>query len=113
MSLKRCVQFCTKYMSLGVVLAGFAGVFVPQLFQSLAPKIPWMLGIIMFGMGMSLSINDFKQVFHHPTAVLLGILFQFIIMPVAAMFFHCVLSYHHDCVIRVNRFRQCYYLGDS
>lgn len=86
MSLKRCVHFCTKYMSLGVVLAGFAGVFVPQLFQSLAPKIPWMLGIIMFGMGMSLSINDFKQVFHHPTAVLLGILFQFIIMPAAAMF---------------------------
>lgn len=85
MTLKAMVRFCTKYMSLGVVLAGFAGIFIPQYFQPLSPKIPWMLGIIMFGMGMSLTVDDFKEVLRRPTAVLLGILFQFLIMPIAAM----------------------------
>ncbi len=83
--LQKCVRFCTKYMTVGVIIAGLLGVVTPQLFAPLAPKIPWMLGIIMFGMGMSLTVGDFKVVFRYPKLIWLGSAFQFIIMPLAAL----------------------------
>ena len=43
-----------------------------------------LLGIVMFGMGMTLKLSDFKVVFTKPKAVIVGILSQFIIMPVLA-----------------------------
>ena len=43
-----------------------------------------LLGIVMFGMGMTLKLSDFKVVFTKPKAVITGILSQFIIMPLLA-----------------------------
>ena len=78
-------QFFTKYLSVMVLLAGVLGILAPKYFQVLAPTVPWMLGIIMFGMGLTLTFKDFRQVFRHPKAVFLGMLFQFMIMPSVAL----------------------------
>ena len=43
-----------------------------------------LLGIVMFGMGMTLKLSDFKVVFTKPKAVITGILSQYIIMPLLA-----------------------------
>lgn len=53
--LNQIVRFCTKYMSIGVVLIGIFSIFWPEVMKPFAPKIPTLLGIIMFGMGMSLT----------------------------------------------------------
>lgn len=37
--------------------------------------------IIMFGMGLSLSINDFKRVLFYPKAILVGLVNQLILLP--------------------------------
>lgn len=39
------------------------------------------LGIIMFGMGMALTLTDFKRVLYRPIDVSIGVLSQYIIMP--------------------------------
>ncbi len=39
------------------------------------------LGLIMFGMAITLTVDDFRQVFKMPRAVLLGVVAQFAIMP--------------------------------
>ena len=78
------VRFCTKYMSIGVVLIGIFSIFWPEVMKPFAPKIPTLLGIIMFGMGMSLTPGDFKNVFKQPKNVAIGTVLQFIIMPAAA-----------------------------
>lgn len=52
--------------------------------KPLSPYIPIMLGIIMFGMGMSLTPGDFRNVFKQPKNVALGSLLQFVIMPALA-----------------------------
>ena len=44
--------------------------------------LPMSLFIIMFGMGLSLTIADFKRVFVYPKAVLLGTLGQIILLPI-------------------------------
>ena len=43
-----------------------------------------LLGIVMFGMGMTLKLSDFKLVFQRPRDVFIGALAQFTIMPLLA-----------------------------
>lgn len=82
--LEKLVHFCTRYMAAGVILAGVCGIIWPSLMKPFACYIPIFLGVIMFGMGMSLTPRDFKNVFDHPKNIALGTLFQFIFMPALA-----------------------------
>ena len=79
--LNQIIRICTKYMSIGVVLAGIFSIFWPDVMKPFAPKIPMLLGIIMFGMGMSLTPGDFRNVFKQPKTVAIGTVLQFVIMP--------------------------------
>ncbi|XDD49439.1 bile acid:sodium symporter family protein [Leptospira sp. WS92.C1] len=45
--------------------------------------LPVALGIIMLGMGMSLTIDDFKRIFVLPKAVITGLTLQLVLLPVA------------------------------
>ncbi len=64
-----------------------AAMYYPSLFTeiggfNLKGLIVPLLMIIMFGMGTSMSISDFKGVIKMPKGVLIGILCQFTIMPI-------------------------------
>ena len=48
--------------------------------------LPLALFIIMLGMGLSLSINDFKQVGKSPKAVTIGLICQMIMLPLIGFF---------------------------
>ncbi len=60
------------------------GYFLPDAFRQLAPWIVTLLAVIMFGMGLTISPSDFREVLTRPLDVLIGVLAQFIIMPLAA-----------------------------
>ena len=45
------------------------------------PLVTYLLGIIMFGMGLTLSPDDFKILGQQPKAVIVGVIAQFAIMP--------------------------------
>ena len=53
----------------------------PNNFIGLKSLIVPTLGIIMFGMGMTLTVDDFKRVFLRPFEILLGAASQFLVMP--------------------------------
>lgn len=42
------------------------------------------LAVVMFGVALNITINDFKQLFKEPKLVLLGVLCQFILLPLAS-----------------------------
>ena len=69
-------------MILGFVTPGAFKWVISKVFGQSVINI--LLGIIMFGMGMTLSLNDFKIVLKRPLDVLKGTAAQFIIMPVLA-----------------------------
>src|SRR5438105_6155932 len=48
-----------------------------------AVLLPVALGIIMLGLGLSLTIADFKRVVVYPKAVLVGLACQMLVLPVA------------------------------
>lgn len=49
------------------------------------------LAIVMFGVALGVTINDFKELFKQPKVVLLGILSQFVLLPfVTYLFILCI-----------------------
>ncbi|MCL6570116.1 MAG: bile acid:sodium symporter family protein [Bacillus sp. (in: Bacteria)] len=82
--LERVSQFVGNTFAIWVLLFAFLAFFSPSMFTQIAPHIPLLLGIIMFGMGLTLSGNDFKEVFKRPKDVAIGVFGQFLIMPLLA-----------------------------
>lgn len=68
-----------------IFFSGLA-LYSPETFVWLKTYITWMLGIIMFGMGMTMTLGDFKGVLQSPKAVTIGVLAQFLVMPALAYF---------------------------
>ena len=65
-----------------LILAAFAIAMVtPDTFKPLAPGVSWALGVIMFGMGLTLTIPDFGLIVKRPLPVLVGVVAQYLIMP--------------------------------
>ncbi len=72
-------------MGVLVLLVGAVALFLPESFIWIETKtINPMLGVIMFGMGLTLSPKDFKIVLSRPKDILIGCLAQFTIMPLLA-----------------------------
>lgn len=84
--MKKCCGFLVNNMALFVLLIGVVGAARPQTLTWVGPYVGWLLGVVMFGMGMTLTFQDFKRVLQRPWEVLLGVVAQFLIMPLAAWF---------------------------
>ncbi|EYR79195.1 bile acid:sodium symporter family protein [Shinella sp. 838] len=77
--------FVGKTFALWVILFAVLGFVLPDTFKQLTPYIVTLLGIIMFGMGLTLSLDDFKEVARRPVDVGIGVAAQFLIMPIVAV----------------------------
>ena len=84
--LEKLLARWTGLFVLWVLLFSIAAYLVPRPFAALAPGIVPGLGLIMFGMGMTLVPADFVRVAKMPRAVLCGVVGQFLIMPLAGLF---------------------------
>ena len=50
--------------------------------------LPLALGIIMLGLGLSLTLDDFKRVVLYPKAILIGLVCQMILLPTICFVHH-------------------------
>ena len=83
--MKKLCHYLSKYMALLVLAGALLSLAFPSVLQPIPMKtINYMLGVIMFGMGLTLNLNDFKIVFSRPKDMLIGCLAQFTIMPLLA-----------------------------
>lgn len=64
-----------------VLAAGAAGMLSPGTFTGFAEAVPYLLGTIMFCMGLTMTPPDFKGVLKRPWAVALGLAAQYLFMP--------------------------------
>ncbi len=83
--------FVGKTFALWVILFAVLGFFLPDVFKQVAPWIVTLLGIIMFGMGLTISPDDFKEVARRPWEVGIGVASQFIIMPALAVILTAII----------------------
>lgn len=72
-------------MGVLVLLAAVLALLFPRVFAVVPTTvINYLLGVVMFGMGLTLNLQDFKVVFSRPKDVIIGCLAQFTIMPLLA-----------------------------
>lgn len=79
-----------KYFGIIAILFLILGFTMPENFKWVLSKVggisvlTFLLGVVMFGMGTTLSVKDFVLVFKRPRDVFLGAVAQFFIMPFLA-----------------------------
>jgi BASS family bile acid:Na+ symporter len=86
------MELLTKLFPLLAVAAGVAAYLVPGAFAPYGWAIVPLLVVIMFSMGLTLTIDDFRRVARQPAAVGLGVLLQYTVMPAAALIVGFTLS---------------------
>ncbi len=78
------MQRFLRLFPLWAVLLSALAYLLPELFVPLKGGIVPLLMIIMFGMGITLTLKDFLRVLQRPGILLLGVFLQYSIMPLAA-----------------------------
>lgn len=73
-----------KYFAVWVILIALLAFFFPGAFLGFGSYITILLGVVMFGMGLTLKPVDFKIIFKSPLPVVIGVAAQFLIMPFVA-----------------------------
>jgi BASS family bile acid:Na+ symporter len=68
-----------------ILLAGAFGIFFPDTLLPLNPIVPYLLGVIMFTMGLTMTMPDLRMIVKMPQAVLIGFISQFAIMPLIGL----------------------------
>jgi bile acid:Na+ symporter, BASS family len=81
-----------KYFAVWVILVAAVAYFIPAPFLSLGAYITILLGVVMFGMGLTLKPVDFQLVLKNPLPVITGVLAQFLIMPLGAFLIAYILG---------------------
>ena len=83
--LEKLSDFFGKWMALIVIAVAALALFAPQTCLWVKTSwINWLLGIVMFGMGLTLKVSDFKVVFSRPKDIIIGFIAQFTLMPLIA-----------------------------
>lgn len=83
-ALLKLTQFISKTFAIWVVVFAFIAAQFPETFKMFVPWIPYLLGIVMLGMGLTLTFKDFGEVTRNPKAVIIGVIAQFVVMPSVA-----------------------------
>ncbi|HEY8157720.1 MAG TPA: bile acid:sodium symporter family protein [Methylobacter sp.] len=95
---KKCVKIA-EWFSLWIVLGCLWAWWQPEQWIWFQPYIAVGLGVIMLGMGLTLRLSDFSEVFRMPKIIAIGVLAQFVIMPLSAYFWVKALDLEASLVI--------------
>lgn len=88
--MKRVFKLVEKYFFIIILIAVFIAVTIPNSFNWVMEEfmgvniINVLLGIILFGMGTTLKIDHFVNVFKRPKEILIGVSAQYLLMPIIA-----------------------------
>ncbi len=83
-NLEKTTNFINKYFVVWVIAASVLALYQPTAFSWLGDYISPLLGIVMLGMGLTLTPPDLKRIIERPRDVFIGALAQWLVMPVAA-----------------------------
>ncbi|SEQ55952.1 bile acid:Na+ symporter, BASS family [Faunimonas pinastri] len=74
----------TRLFPLWALIVAVAAFFAPGAFSGIGPYVTYLLAIIMFAMGVTLTFDDFRRVLVRPAPVIAGVVLHYIVMPLAA-----------------------------
>ncbi|CAH0322652.1 bile acid:sodium symporter family protein [Pseudomonas mediterranea] len=94
-------RFVGNTFAYWVLIFAIVAFLLPQWFVDLKVAIVPLLGLVMFGMGLALKLEDFAEVARRPGRVALGVIAQFVIMPGTAWLLCQVFSLPPEIAVGV------------
>lgn len=83
--LEKISDFFGTYMAFIVLAVAALALFAPGMCLWVQTSwVNYLLMVVMFGMGLTLKLDDFKLVFTRPKDIIVGCLAQFTVMPILA-----------------------------
>ena len=83
--MKQLCSYISKYMAVLVLVCAVLSLLFPGVLQPIPTKtINYLLGVVMFGMGLALNLHDFQVVFSRPKDIIIGCMAQYTVMPFLA-----------------------------
>ncbi|WP_266080906.1 bile acid:sodium symporter family protein [Haladaptatus caseinilyticus] len=82
--IERVSEFINNYFVVWVIAASVLALIQPSAFTWIGEYISPLLGVVMLGMGLTLTPVDLKRIVERPRDVVIGSLAQWTIMPVTA-----------------------------
>ncbi|MBA1353607.1 bile acid:sodium symporter family protein [Staphylococcus cohnii] len=82
--LSKVSKFATNTFLVWMLIAAIIGFIFPTQLATLSSWVPYLLGIVMLGMGLTIDPKDFKIIFQAPRSVIVGVILQYTIMPLSA-----------------------------
>ena len=78
-------DWLTKWFTAIVIVWAVFNYFVPQASLWGKSYTGYFLGIVLFGMGLTLTLDDFRRILTQPLMVIVGTVAHFVIMPLVAV----------------------------
>lgn len=100
-TIEKVIGYLTRYIGVVIILFSALAMAVPSGFAWATAYTSWFLGAAMFGMGLTIPVEDFKTVFTHPKEIVLGCIAQYSIMPLAAWALSVLLKLPPDLAVGV------------
>lgn len=89
-TLKQISNFFGKYMAIIVLIVAAVSLFFPKTVSFIKTSyVNYLLMIVMFGMGLTLKLEDFKVVFTRPKDIIIG-----------------AIAHLHSCFLSLSNFLQ-------
>ncbi len=86
-------SFLTKYIGIIIICFSMIAFFWRDGFAWTTNYTSIFLGVAMFGMGLTIKMNDFKRVFSRPKEIVIGILISFSVSLRSKSSCHLLQSY--------------------
>lgn len=100
--LKNISNFFGKNMAIIVLIVAALSLFFPKSVSFIKTSyVNYLLMIVMFGMGLTLKIEDFKVVFTRPKDIIIGAIAQFTIMPLLAFLLSLIFKLPTELAVGV------------
>ncbi len=99
--LKNVNAFILKYISFIIIVFSITAFFIPDNFSWMVKHTAVFLGIAMFGMGMTIESDDFKNILLQPKYIVAGCTVQYLVMPLTAWLISYGLKLEPDIALGV------------
>ncbi len=99
--IEQAITCLTRYIGVVIIIFSVIAFFLPSGFAWATNYTSWFLGAAMFGMGLTIRVEDFRSVFTHPKEIIIGCIAQYTVMPLVAFGLAVLLKLPEDLVVGV------------
>ena len=99
--IEKISSFASRYIGIIIIAFSCLAFFWRDGFAWMTNYTSVFLGVIMFGMGLTIRLEDFRAIFSRPKEVIIGAVAQYTIMPVVAWVLCKVMNLPADLALGV------------